>query len=376
MNAPIQMRFVVLIPAFQPSSEFPALVSELLARGVQHVVVVDDGSGPAFRPCFDQIRSLPGVRVCRHAINLGKGAALKTGINTILCEYPDASVVVTADADGQHHPDDIVAVAFEGESHPEEVVLGVRSFSREVPLRNRFGNIVTRAAVRVVIGQSLTDSQTGLRAIPYFLLPLLLTIIPQGYDFELDMLARCREKHVAIRELPIRTIYLGGNITSHFNPLLDSMRIYFVLLRFASVSLCTATIDVLIFSMVYLSMGSLLAAQVCARLIAMLFNFVMVKQFVFKSQGRVMKELLQYITLVAISGAVSFGIIQMLNTHFGLNILRAKLLAEVVLFLANFLVQRDVIFAGDAGARRAEVERQLRAGAAVESGSVPTEIRS
>lgn len=361
------MRFVVLIPAYRPTEDFPSFVSALIARGVRRIVVVDDGSGPSFRPQFSAIRALPEVRLCRHAINLGKGAALKTGINVILCDYPDVSVVVTADADGQHHPDDVLAVGRAGEEHPGNLLLGVRAFSNEVPFRSRIGNLITRAAMRIIVGQRLTDSQTGLRALPYFFLPSLLKIAPPGYDFELDMLVSCREKRIAIREVRIRTIYLDGNASSHFNPLLDSMRIYFVLLRFAAVSMSTAVLDAVLFSGVYLYTGNLLVGQICARAIAMLFNFFIVKQFVFKSKGRAVKEFLEYATLVAISGAVSFGAIHVLATYVGLHVLRAKLLAEGILFFANFLVQRDLIFNGDAADERAEVERQLRTSAASEA---------
>lgn len=358
------MHFIVLIPAYKPTGEFPTFVSELIARNVSRVVVVDDGSGPGFRACFDAVRSLNGVHLCRHAINLGKGAALKTGINAILCEYPDVSVVVTADADGQHHPDDVVAVGKEAEAFPNSVVLGARSFSRDVPLRSRFGNLITLGAMRVIVGQRLTDSQTGLRALPYFLLPLLLKIRPQGYDFELDVLVRCREMRVSLREVPIKTIYLDGNKSSHFNPLLDSMRIYFVLLRFASVAMCTAVIDALVFSRIYFSTDNVIMAQVCGRLVAMVFNFATVQRFVFKAQrGGVATRLLKYVTLVAISGTVSYGLIQMLTNYLGLGVLAAKFIGEGLLFFANFLIQRDFIFTSRTEGPE-ELERQLRASAA------------
>src|SRR5581483_6726674 len=103
--------FVVLIPAYRPGPDFPALVAKLIGLGVERIVVVDDGSGAWFRARFDEAAAHPQVRVLRHAINLGKGAALKTGINGILCDYPGTSTVVTADADGQHAADDVVAVA-------------------------------------------------------------------------------------------------------------------------------------------------------------------------------------------------------------------------------------------------------------------------
>lgn len=299
------LRTAILIPAFMPGPEFPTFVSELIARGVTRIVVVDDGSGPEYRAGFDQVAAVPQVHVCRHAINLGKGAALKTGMNFILCDYADTSLVVTADADGQHDPDDVLAVGAYGEAHPDVLVLGVRMFGDGIPVRSRFGNDVTRLAMRIVVGERLTDTQTGLRAIPYALLPSLLTVPTNGYDFELDMLLTCRHKKVPIHQVPIRTIYLNENASSHFNPLRDSMRIYFVLLRFALTAMSTAIIDNVVFVLLFQWTGGLAVSQAGARLVAMTFNFVTVKRLVFRSRGHRRRQLAAYIALVVLSGAAS-----------------------------------------------------------------------
>src|ERR1700683_2884316 len=338
--------FAVLIPAYKPGPEFPGLVSDLIRLGVERIVVVDDGSGVWFRSRFDEAAAHPQVRICRHAINLGKGAALKTGINAILCEAPDIAAVVTADADGQHAPADILAVARMAAAHPAALVLGTRHFSDRVPFRSRLDNNATKIVMRIVAGQRLSDTQTGLRAIPAHLLPDLLKTPSQGYEFELDMLLLTRNQRVAVVEQPIRTIYLDGNASSHFNPLLDSMRIYFVLLRFALISMFTAIIDNLLFSACYLYTGNKLTSQVVGRIGAMTFNFASVKRMVFNSRGWVWREFLEYTALVAISGTISYGMILLFTAHLSIGVLKAKLLAAGILFLANFLVQRDLIFTG------------------------------
>ncbi len=346
--------FVVLIPAYQPGPDFPGLVTDLLRAGVDRIYVVDDGSGVRYRARFDEAAAHPQVRLSRHAVNLGKGAALKTGINAILCDYPDVPVVVTADADGQHAPDDIVAVAQMACANPGAMVLGARVFAKDVPLRSKFGNEATKLVLRIVAGQKLSDTQTGLRAIPGRLLPDLMRISSQGYEFELDMLLLSRNQRLRILEQPIRTIYLDGNVSSHFNPLLDSMRIYFVLLRFAMISMCTALLDNLLFSAVYAYTGSKGLSQIVGRVGAVAFNFTSVKRMVFNSRGRVMREFLQYVTLVAVSGTISYFMIVLFTSRFGWGVLRSKLTAEGILFLANFLVQRDIIFTG--GGEKGEVE--------------------
>ena len=100
----------VLIPAFEPGPRMHALVFELLRADPDlDVLVVDDGSGPAFASVFAAAREA-GAHVIAHPSNRGKGAALKTGFARIAVHDPDADVV-TADADGQHTPADVCRVA-------------------------------------------------------------------------------------------------------------------------------------------------------------------------------------------------------------------------------------------------------------------------
>src|SRR5437660_4356360 len=95
---------VILIPAYRPNAALAAVVHAMADGPWEAIVVVDDGSGPGFASIFRDISKLPNARVVSHAINMGKGAALKTGINFILCEYARVSGVITVDADGQHDP--------------------------------------------------------------------------------------------------------------------------------------------------------------------------------------------------------------------------------------------------------------------------------
>ncbi len=127
---------------------------------------------------------MPRVHVVRHDVNLGKGAALKTGIAFAQTQFPALDGIVTADADGQHHPDDIERVARTLEADPHRLVLGVRGFQGDVPLRSRLGNAISRWVVHLVVGQKLSDTQTGLRGIPAILWPRLLAIEANGYEFD------------------------------------------------------------------------------------------------------------------------------------------------------------------------------------------------
>jgi len=112
---------------------------------------------------FRRLATLERTSVLRHVVNLGKGAALKTGLNHAACLYPESVGVVTADADGQHSAADILRVAAELTANPRDLVLGVRTFGRSVPLRSRLGNALNSRHHAGDHRQKLSDTQTGLR---------------------------------------------------------------------------------------------------------------------------------------------------------------------------------------------------------------------
>jgi putative flippase GtrA len=307
-------------------------------------VVVDDGSGPEFGDLFTRVAELPGVELLRHATNLGKGAALKTGLNYALCRYAGLTGVVTADADGQHHPDDIERVGESLLAHPDSLVLGCRSFHSEVPLRSRIGNLATSAIMHALMGRKMSDTQTGLRGLPAAFAPRILKIEANGYEFELEMLIAAHQLGVPLVEESIRTIYLPGNPSSHFNPIVDSMKIYFILLRFGSVSLLTALLDNLVFILALHRGGSVLLSQALGRTVGLAFNYTMVRSSVFYSHQRHKTVLPKYLLLALVSGTASYGGIRLLASTMGIAAIPAKLAVESLLFLVNFAVQRLFIF--------------------------------
>ena len=334
----------ILIPSYQPGDALPTLVDALLDRGFETIVVVNDGSGPEFAAIFERVARSSRVHLVEHGVNLGKGAALKTGLNYALVKCPNCRGVVTADGDGQHHPDDIVRVAEALAADEGALVLGVRAFSGRVPLRSRLGNNLTRGLMRVMVGQNLADTQTGLRGIPVRLIPHLLRVPSTGYEFELDMLLACKHQGFPVTQVPIRTIYMGNNESSHFHPIFDSMRIYFLLLRFSVLSLATAALDNAVFAVAFAQTGDIARSQVTSRLVAMIFNYLGARRTVFHSQQPHTRVLPKYVALVALNGLVSYALIQFLHRTFGIHAVPAKLCAEGLLFIANFAIQRDLVF--------------------------------
>lgn len=341
-----------MIPAFQPGPRLLELISDLLADEGLNLIVVDDGSSAACRSTFETLASRPRVTLLRHATNLGKGQALKTAFNHVLLQRSgDCAGVVTADADGQHLPADIRRLCAALHAQPDALSLGRRELGRDIPWKSAVGNALTRHVFRLVVGARLHDTQSGLRAIPRTLLPELLRIPATGYEFELEMLIAAVRRGVEIVEVPIATIYEEGNRSTHFNPIRDSLRIYFVFLRYAAISLATAGVDFAAFAAAFPVTGNILGSTILARLVAGTFNFYFARTLVFRSRGAAAPELVRYVALVAWLMLVSYGLVTVLVIFVGFGVYTAKLTAETSLFLASFALQRFLVFPPPAAAR-------------------------
>ncbi len=229
------MNVVIMIPSLNPDQMLLHVVESIRNEGFERFLIINDGSKPDCLAVFDELERC-GCTVIHHAINLGKGRALKTGFNYTLKYMADAAGVITCDADGQHEPSAIRMVAETMLSHPNHVVLGVRKFfEAKVPALNLFGNTITRLAFVLLTGLAFGDTQCGLRAFPMKTLPALMETVGERFEYENVMLLDFRTKHINYIEVPMRAVYetvQHGKI-SHFNKLLDPIRIYKKLLGFA-----------------------------------------------------------------------------------------------------------------------------------------------
>lgn len=219
-----RLGIVVLIPAYEPSSELPKLVRALKER-FPRIVIVNDGSTRGLQ-YIDEVRPLV-EKVLVHEVNRGKGAAIKTAL-----DYIGEADVITVDADGQHLVADIVRVAEAMKTQREGLTLGVRAFSGKVPLRSRFGNWWTRIFFYLLTGLYVRDTQTGLRGIPSTLAKRVRELPGERYEYEMVMLADAKRHPEPPMQVPIATVYLNDNAESHFSPLKDTVRIYSALFRY------------------------------------------------------------------------------------------------------------------------------------------------
>ena len=352
------MKPVIVIPAYQPGQELLDLLEGLANDPQQRIIIIDDGStGPA-RSIFDLIDTRQGqVQILKHAINLGKGQALKTAFNHfLLCFGKECPGVVTADADGQHAIHDILSVSKALDAHPRALCLGVRGMDENVPLRSLVGNKFTIQVFKLVTGKKLTDTQSGLRGIPTDFLQEILRSSESGYDFELDMLLKAIKHHREIIEIPIQTIYISKNRSSHFNPVRDSLKIYFVFFRFSLLSLSTAAIDYSVFAVAFSVTRNILYSIVLARIIAGIFQFTLGKYWVFKSSNRLAYEFVKYVLLVITLMILSYSLITPMVRYLNFSPYLSKIIAEGLIFLLSFAAQD--VFVYSSLNRRSETEAQ------------------
>jgi glycosyltransferase involved in cell wall biosynthesis len=340
---------IILIPAYEPDQQLPALIRSIRdAEPWATVVVVDDGSGPEYKDVFDGVKAL-GCHVIGYARNRGKGFALKTGFGFIADHIPGQNVVC-ADSDGQHTIVDILRVGATVKPGSAAMVLGTRNFTGSVPARSKFGNNATRLLFTLATGERISDTQTGLRGYPAAMLPYLRSVRGERYEYELNLLLEAKQNGYAIHTVDIATVYLDHNSGSHFRPLADSVRIYAPLLKFLASSFAAFLVDTVVFLLLTLVTDSLLLAVVGARAVSSAVNFLVNRRVVFE-HGRDRPAAaagLRYFSLVIVLLAANYGLIYALDA-LSVAALPAKILAEIALLAISYAVQQRYLFspAGD-----------------------------
>jgi glycosyltransferase involved in cell wall biosynthesis len=198
---------LVVVPAFQEGPRIAAVVDG--ARRHLPVLVVDDGSTDDTAARAEAT----GAAVLRQFPNAGKGVALRAGFRHAL--ELDAEAVVTLDADGQHDPDEIPTFLRAWEAGQPGLVIGRRDFA-SMPAVRRLSNTIGRVVLSVAVERDIPDNQSGYRLIGRPLMSAMLNSREAGFEFEVEMIARCIALGLPIAWVPIWTIYAGA--PSHIRP--------------------------------------------------------------------------------------------------------------------------------------------------------------
>lgn len=219
---------VPIIPALNPDIKLIKIVDEL-RKSFDKIIIVNDGSNSD--EIFKQLAKYKECIVLTHDVNLGKGRALKTAFTYYEENLKDKfDGVIALDADGQHKVSDVIKISKILKDN-NNFILGTRLFNtKETPFRNKLGNRITSRVFKWLYGVYLKDTQTGLRARPNRLIPMLLEVDGDRFEYEINELIELIKNKEKIDEVDIKTVYLNdSNKKSHFKVLKDSYKIYKIL---------------------------------------------------------------------------------------------------------------------------------------------------
>lgn len=349
------LQVTVILPSLNPDQKLEQVVDGLLREGFTDIVIVNDGSDEAHMLPFSHVAAYSEVTLLTHEVNRGKGRALKTAFAYVLENRPDTVGVITVDGDNQHTSHDIKACALRLLAEKDKVILGCRDFNdKNVPARSRFGNKTTSMVFRLLCGIRVSDTQTGLRAIPRSALPLLCKTPGERFEYETEMLFALKRNRIAFLEETIDTVYIEDNSSSHFHPIKDSLRIYGIIFKFLFSSILSFLVDYGLFTLVlFLLTGhiartpALLIAFLSARACSSACNYLLNKKAVFRSDAPIGSSLAKYYTLCICQAALSFGILWLLGAALGgspwVDTL-IKPVVDIILFCVSFQIQQRWVF--------------------------------
>lgn len=306
------------------------------------VVVINDGSNESYSEIWDSLTNITNVTVVHQEKNQGKGSALKRGVEEMVAL--DVCAMVTADADGQHNAEDVLAVLLRS-ARSGEVVLGVRELSGKVtPWKSRFGNAVTGLLFTALTKMRVKDTQTGMRGFPADVFSLLLSTEGEKYDYELNVLMALANTR-SIVEIPIETRYFNHNQGTYFRPVIDSALVYLIFVRYSLVALGISVLDFFAIWLLSMQMNAS-NAFILVRLITVHLYFYLMKKRVFGRVGDTAYQLCKYYLLILFNISLSYWVFDGVYWAFESGFVFSYFVAGLAMFVFNFYVTQKLIFDG------------------------------
>lgn len=350
----MNVKVVPILPSLNPDQNLKEVVEGLIIHGFEKIIIVNDGSNQSYDNYFNEISNFPQCYVIKHDVNKGKGRALKTAFEYYLENFIDYDGVVTADADGQHLPADIKKCA--NELKKDNIVFGVRDFDKEnVPIKSRFGNKTTTNIIKILFGEKISDTQTGLRAISNEYITEMINQKGERFEYEINMLIYALNFNIKILQVPIETVYYENNRATHFHAFKDSAKIYSVIfsafLMYTISSFICFLVDQTAFRLLTIALFnigdfSILLSTIISRVFSATLNFNINKNIVFKSKEK--NIALKYATLCVVQMLASAGFTTILFNIFKIDVSIVKIIVDLALMFISFLIQKRFIFKGEA----------------------------
>ena len=345
----------IILPSLDPNEKFKGVVEELIGSGFEHIVIINDGSDAEHLHWFEEAAEHEQCTVLTHEVNRGKGRGLKDGFAYVAEKLPEVKGVITIDGDGQHLTRDIIACGEKMLENPDKVVLGCRDFNQPgIPPRSVAGNKTTARLFRLCYGIKLSDTQTGLRAIPAQYLKRFCEISGERFEYETNMLLNMKRMGIGFIEQPITTVYDPEDYSSHYDAVKDSWRIFKVMFKFLLSSMGSTLIDLGMFYLVMKLFGAGLGAYrelvstAVARAFSSFANFSANNAVVFENRKHYKRALARYYCLCIPQMLVSAGLVTLIN-HLLANsvpILATliKFAVDACLFFISYGIQREWVF--------------------------------
>lgn len=212
----------VIIPEYNPDEKIYEILKDLKTNEYTKIIVINDGSKST--EIFEKIEE--DVTIITHEKNEGKGQALKTGFQYVLDNFNDIIGVITVDADGQHLIQDINKIYKKIVKDTDSVILGSRNLKdKNVPFRSKIGNLTFSKILEKRTKIKITDTQTGLRAIPIQYLKDFINIKGKRFEYETNMILTCLKNNIKIIEENIESVYIDNNKSSNYKIIKDSIKI-------------------------------------------------------------------------------------------------------------------------------------------------------
>lgn len=353
----------IVIPTLDPSEKILTVVKDLKETGFDRIIIVNDGSKPDKAPIFEALENELSCIVLTHEVNRGKGCALKTAMTYFLENPVGHAGIITLDDDGQHTLKDTVRVGEALIANPNDLILGVRDFdSPNVPPKSKFGNKLTKFVMKTLCRVSVSDTQTGLRAIPESAMPGFIKTEGDRFEYETNMLLDTRSLGIKITEVVIDTVYIEDNKGTHFHPIRDSIKIYKQIFKYAASHLqfisffissgLAWVIDNAVFVLVALILPNHLEdlAFFPARTISSLFNYFTNQKIVFNNSENPRRSITRYYILSIAQLGVTYLIVNVLidkviATSISTVMLTIlKFIVELAIFPLSFIIQRKWVF--------------------------------
>jgi len=356
-----------LIPAYRPDDRLNEIVAGLAAGGGYNIVIVDDGSGSEYAARFNALcdEYPEQVTLLRNPGNLGKGAAIKTGLAFIKEVAAENEGVVTVNAEGQNTFEDIEAVTAAWQAAPAALHLGSYRYRGRLPFWRRLRSGFTRSIFAVSTGARVYNPHTGLRAFSVKYIEGFLGVKGERSDYEINQLLYAAKHHIAIAETPIGIDNIEGNRAGTRRTFKDSWLIYKMICIFMLSSFSSFLVDyslLLILAAVFKGLPSAvetvpgefrlpifgmnvdthLLALIIARAVSSYVNYVLNRKIVFKSKSR--SSIFRYYIVIITLLAANYLLLSLVSTANGLPLWLAQLVVQAVLYPFSFILQRKFVF--------------------------------